>query len=622
MSRSAHACFEAFRAHARRRRLRAGPLVGAIAAGLVLASTAARAALPDRPNVIFILTDDQRFDTLWAMPLTLDRLATDGVRFTQAFITTPTCGPSRTSMHTGGYLAQNTGMLSNGYSYYQLVDRDTLALQLQRAGYKTGQVGKYINGYDNAVVPRGWTLFAAGNGESFWVGSSGEDPGVSSVVTTGQYPADGVRNLALAFLAANLGSGDPVFLFVSFVEPHYPAIPAPGDENLFPGYVYRDRSYDPNFLRTSWFSSIGEQDEFIRDQLRSLQAVDRAVAAIYDAVAAAGKADDTVFVFSSDNGFLWGEHSAFSKGEAWDESVRVPLIVKAPGVPERVDDHLVAVNLDVPALILDLAGVAHQGDGHSLAPLLEDPAFPWLDEVLLESWVQGWTALRVRNATGLWKYVDHSKLGIQLFDLDADPFEEANLHGQPAYAAIEASLRDRMASLRSVTPVWFKSRAPAPYYLQPYAWSPGAVGGDGSYTWSIDPATPLPAGLGLVGDTITGTLVEIPRLPVTVRYTVADSRPRTQAGGVQSFTREVTFAADSRGDFDADGVPDGADNCPATPNPGQADSNGDGRGDACPRCGLLGGEWLLVFAFRRPGRRRRGLHQSRTAGSRSATSRS
>lgn len=571
------------------------PAVLLLAAGV---SRADAADLPERPNIVFVLTDDQRWDTMWAMPLTLDLIARDGVTFSHAVVTTPVCGPTRASIVTGGYLAQNTGVITNG-AFGEFRDRDTLPLQLQRSGYVTGMVGKYVNGYDGAVVPRGWTYFAAGGGRSFYVGSSGEDQGVTTRVVTGQHPAYGVRDEALAFLASHLPSADPVFLFVNFVEPHRPAIPAPGDEDLYADFVYRERAYQPGFVYT-WFDTVAEQDEFVRDQLRSLQAVDRSVAALYEAVEAAGELDDTVFVFSSDNGFLWGEHGAFAKKSPYDESIRVPLLVKVPGVPERVEDRLVAMNLDVPALILELAGVPYQGDGRSLGPLLADPLADWPEDVFLEQWDRRWAAVQVRDATGSWKYVD-GWIGKLLFDLDADPFEESNLAGDPAYAAIEDRLGALVEARQAVGPLWYKARAPSAAYGQPYSWTPGAVGGDPPYAWSVDPAFPLPLGLALEGSHITGVLWEVPRAPVTIRYTITSQTPRTQARGHQRYTGTVTLEADPRTDYDGDGWLDVADNCPGTPNPDQLDTRGSGIGDACSlysqvrSCGL-GAELVAVLA--------------------------
>jgi len=224
-------------------------------------------------------------------------------------------------------------------------------------------------------------------------------------------------------------------------------------------------------------------DEFYRNQLRSLQAVDRAIGAIVDRVEAAGKLDNTVFIFTSDNGFNWGEHGLHEKLMPYEESIRVPLIVSLPGVTQRSEDHLVAMDLDIPATILELAGVNRPTDGASLLNLISNPASAWNDEVYLQSWgyrtgVFGmWASLRDDR----WKFVDYPTGEQELYDLLNDPFELESQHDNPSFASIRNSMEAKLDAQKGL--------AIGNYYLpsgkvgQSYSAQVQQWGGQGPFTW-------------------------------------------------------------------------------------------------------------------------------------------
>lgn len=576
-----------------------------LALALILAAPASA-----QPNLILFITDDQRWDTLWAMPDTLDRIATDGVTFTEARVTTPICGPVRATIHAGGYLPQDTGVLSNNeHSGVPFNDQDTLALQLQRAGYRTGLVGKYMQGLAPGTVPRGWSHFAVGSGRSLATGSSDEDPGtITGSAPTNAHAAYGIQAESIAFLGDHLGQGDPVFLMASFVEPHKPAIPAPEDAGLYPTYTYRDRGHVEGYFYAPWFTSVEEQDEFIRDQLRSLRSVDRAVAAIYDEVVAAGELGNTVFIFTSDHGFMWGEgtdgQGKFAKKEPEEESLRVPLLIKAPGVAERDEDGFVAMNLDVPALLFDYAGAAPQGDGRPLRDLLEDPVGTvWEDTLYFEHWDRRFAGIIERTALGTFKYID-SWQGFYLYDLDADPFEQTNRIGSSALQTIETDLQQRTSAAMGVMPIYFSLLAPPLVYGVPYDRHLGAIGGDpllGQYVW--EETTPFPEIIDLLESGMVGTPWEVVD-DHEAFYTVTGTRTRLQAGGLQSYTGRLLFSTAAGFDYDSDGVDDTTDNCPGESNPGQEDADANGVGDACEpgggSCGL-GFEVVVALLLLRTG---------------------
>ena len=248
--------------------------------------------------------------------------------------------------------------------------------------------------------------------------------------------------------------------------------------------------------------------EFVRDQLTTLQAVDRAVAAVYDKVEELGKLDSTVFLYMSDNGYSWGEHSAWGKGNPYEESIGVPFVVSMPGMVPRDDDSLVYATLDSAATIFDLAGVDTPSDGSSLLPLLRDPTFEIRDQIFFESyggWIGGygvWTAARDDR----WKYILSGDGVYELYDLETDPFEMESLHDDPAFDSIAQDFADAIDDFQGVvvTPMNFVSigKVGRPYKLQLEA-----RGDDGNYTWNVHNGA-LPDGLSL--DATTGLISGTP----------------------------------------------------------------------------------------------------------------
>jgi N-acetylglucosamine-6-sulfatase len=345
-------------------------------------------------NVVIIKTDDQRWDTLWAMPIVQEELVRHGVTFANAFVSTPLCCPERASFLAGGFYAHNTGVLNNtppNGGVTRFLDRDTLPVRLQRAGYRTALIGKYLNNYPSIqpYIPPGWTKFLYAAGGHDWmnyqitIGSSSPDaPSSGRSARVSQYVTDFIRDEAIQFLRE--AGSSPFFLYLTPIAPHTPAIPAPGDEGLFADYVYRGRGYKAGDLSTTPYPQdaaatydTAAQDEFHRLQLQSLQAVDRMVGAIVQELKTLGQFDNTLLVFMSDNGYLWGEHWLSSKLHPYEESIRVPLVVVMPGVHPRVDNHLVVANLDVPTTIFAVAGMPRTDtDGHDLVPLLRNPRLP------------------------------------------------------------------------------------------------------------------------------------------------------------------------------------------------------------------------------------------------------
>jgi N-acetylglucosamine-6-sulfatase len=567
----------------------------AVAAACTLAAASAQRvrALSDPPlNFVVLLTDDQRFDSLWAMPLLEDRLGARSVRFENALVTNPLCCPMRSSFLSGGFYPHSTGVINNtppNGGAPAFVDSPSIATALQEAGYATGLVGKYLNEY-NLIYPRippGWTSFAGAIGTSFSlpyylnVGSTGALPGQGVAVGPGTvYGTYEYRDRALAFIDAH--ADEPFFLYVAFDAVHTPATPAPGDEDLFANYVYRGRGFGEVDVSdkparivaaTAQYPDImDEQDAIHRDMLRSLQAVDRAVADVVDRLQALGILDRTVVVFASDNGYMWGEHGLPAKREPYEESVRVPLWMAVPGVPPRSDEHLVSLDLDVPVTLLDLAGVPWQSDGVSLLPLLEDPNDAVRTEALIEhaqDWL-AWAGLRVMDERGNWKYVEYSRGWKELYDLDADPYELESRHADPALQPLVAELSAELAPLKGLAAT--THTAPKAHVGVPYALPLNAWGGKLPYTWSLAQG-PLPAGLSLDASTATvrGTPTEIGARSVVLR--VEDSSTGTQSGHPETYNLTLAFGVVSACSDGVDNDGDGAVDFPADPGCRDAASN-------------------------------------------------
>ena len=279
-----------------------------------------------------MVTDDQRWDTLWAMPILQQKLVSRGVTFTNAFVTTPLCCPSRASLLSGGYYPHDVGVLTNtlpnGGAEKEWDDSETLGTMLQSAGYRTALVGKYLNRYEQIAprVPPGWDHWAAsGIVDNFYsyevvIGSSGAESTRGSVTRQTQYVTDFQRDQAVEFIRAK--ADRPFFVYLSTSAPHGPATPAPGDEGLFATFtpqsgtvLEEDRSDKPQWVQNQK-NSPGSLRTFAQEQLRSLQAVDRAIGAVIDAVEEVGQLDRTVFMSSAARKRTTGAEQKWATGSA------------------------------------------------------------------------------------------------------------------------------------------------------------------------------------------------------------------------------------------------------------------------------------------------------------------
>ncbi len=454
-------------------------------------------------DIVLFLTDDQRFDSLWAMPVVQERLQDAGIDFQNAYVTTPLCCPTRASLLSGGYLPSQVGVLTNTYpngSILAFPDSDTLATHMQDAGYYTAMVGKYMNLYEDFApyVPPGWSSFVSMVQSDDWydfqavTGSSTSDSsGSGQYRDVNQYITDFQRDQAIQ--AIQQAGDSPIFLVVGFAAPHFPAQPAEQDSGTFDGFQYRGGAWNEQDLsdKPSWLreyplidnvAAICNDDNWQR-QLESLQSVDRAVDAILDTLDELGRLDSALLMYTSDNSQLWGEHRLVGKGVPYQEAVHVPLLVAHSQLEPGSNDDLVAVNLDLPATILEVAGVPAMGSGGSIMPLLiGGDSSGWRDHITLQNWSQSpptWAALVTRD----WKYMEYGTGETELYDLSSDPYEESSLHDDPDMASIAEELSLTLAQERglAITSSYLDiSQEDQPYEFQLQAW-----GGEEPYTWSI-----------------------------------------------------------------------------------------------------------------------------------------
>jgi arylsulfatase A-like enzyme len=356
-------------------------------------------ALAVPPNIVVIVTDDQRADTLSAanMPSTMARIADAGIRFDRAYVTTPLCAPSRASILTGQY-AHTHGVVDNAVGLGPaFTNMPKFPKVLHDAGYRTALVGKYMNQWDGPTHPAAydhWTAIPGGGVGNYFDYDVWE--GVTQVHKT-QYITDYFRDRALTFLdnAHANHPTEPVLLLFTPNAPHGPAQPKAGDGVSLPpwrpeSFNEADVSDKPPWLANTPKLGAGEvasSDAFRLGQLGCLKSVDRAVSAILDRLDAQGRLANTVVFLIGDNGFFWAEHRLTGKNRVYEEAVRVPFTIRDFRAPAagRVDGRLVA-NIDIAPTIYELAGVAAPTgvEGRSLVPLLTNANVAWRSNILLE----------------------------------------------------------------------------------------------------------------------------------------------------------------------------------------------------------------------------------------------
>ena len=470
-------------------------LAAAFVAVLATGSLASPAAAAKRHNVVMVMTDDQDFRSMPVMPKTQRLVGDRGATFDNAIVSFPLCCPSRATFMTGQY-AHNHGVKWNFFpqgGYTLLKQDETLPVWLQRAGYRTIHIGKFLNETgerDPTEVPKGWTDWMGGvdpstydyfgytinfNGKPKTYGREPKD-----------YSTDVFAGLASKAIHRAVRAGKPFFMNVAPNAPHTisvasharmegtPAVPAPRDAKVFadaplpdwPNFDEADVSDKPTALATffTWPMPEAEKQsltEHYRGRMGSLLAVDDLVARVVKALKREGVYGDTDIIFTSDNGWMLGEHrlrdpvteSGLPSGVKYfpyEGAARVPLMAAGPDFPKGRIVRGAVVNADLAPTIADIANAKPKlaEDGRSLVPVAHKPSLVARRGVLLETFenprkAPPYTSIRTQR----YRYDLQSDGQEFIYDLKLDPWELTSFHNDPRYDAIKAILKQKLEEL-------------------------------------------------------------------------------------------------------------------------------------------------------------------------------
>ncbi len=442
-----------------------------------------------KPDVLFVLLDDLRWDALGYMDHpyvktpNIDRLRAQGALMANAFVTTSICCPSRATFLTGT-LANRHGVIDNESSDYNPEVTPPLTKYLQEAGYRTAMVGKWHMG--NSGAPRPYF--------DFWLSFKGQgvyhDPLFNingKRVEHKGYTTDLLTDYALDFIKQQ-PKDQPYFVMLSHKAVHEPFMPAPRHKQAYgtdarlpepPSYAedfadkpawqrrqatrevrwhYRTREIEQEKLPAAVTPERWKDYNKYVDQLRCLAAVDDGIGRILDLLRERGTLDNTIIVFTSDNGYFHMEHRRWDKRLAYEESLRIPLLVVYPGrIQAGSTVTQLVTNADFAPTILSYVGlpVPPQMQGKSMKPLFEEKNPLWRTSVFYEYWkdlvhsIPTMTALR----TDRYKLITYPEIDDldELFDLETDPHEMTNLARDPAHAALHAAMKAQLEEAKIVS---------------------------------------------------------------------------------------------------------------------------------------------------------------------------
>ncbi|MBT4757346.1 MAG: sulfatase-like hydrolase/transferase [Opitutae bacterium] len=453
----------------------------AVASGSYCVAQHAQAA--ERPDVVFILLDDLRYDALsfldhpYVETPHIDKLREQGAWMENAFVTTSICCPSRATFLTGTYASRH-GVIDNETSEYNPEITPPVSKYLQDAGYRTAMIGKWHMGFSGRARPHfdEWLSFD-GQGKYY-------DP--EFIYTDGSreklkgYTTDILTDRAIDFVQRQ-PEGQPFFLMLSHKAVHEPFQPAPRHKTAFgaktmdpqpvswndtfegkPEWQIRQRTRD---VRWNWRTRDVEEEQLpdaialepwkkkkkYVDQLRCLAAVDDGVGRLVEVLRERGNLDNTLIVFTSDNGYFHLEHRRWDKRLAYEESLRIPMVVVYPGKIEAGATITEMVsNVDFAPTVLSYAGIEipEQMQGASMQPLFDGVDAPWRDTIFYEYWTDLVHAIPTMKAvrTERFKLIEYPELDDidELYDLERDPHEMKNLAQDPEYAGVMAAMGQRL----------------------------------------------------------------------------------------------------------------------------------------------------------------------------------
>ncbi len=446
--------------------------------------------VPDKkPNIIVIMTDDQdNVDSMPYMKNVNELLASNGVTFKNSYVAFSQCCPSRAGLLTGQY-AHNNGVRGNtpvgiqdgGYDKLVATENNTLPVWLQNAGYTTAMIGKYLNGIERFMpaIPKGWNHWIALDTYGYYDYKLNENGVMHSYgSSTFEYLTDVLSDKATGYITSQAGSSQPFFLWLNPLAPHsgYPNVstPEPAPRHKYtldslelprpPSFNETNVTDKPRFVSQGMSllnqSEIDLVTENYRRRKESLLAVDDMVSKVVSALKATGKYENTIIIFTSDNGFFAGEHrKQLGKLLVYEESLRVPLIISGPLIPKRQTRSQLVLNLDLTPTILDLAKATtgRTLDGKSLSGLLTDSNTPWRTAFLVEGMDQNNAMAFVGryNAIHTNKFVlaNHTSdvygSENEFYDFIRDKYQLTNNIGNPIYASAIRSLQTSLDKIKT-----------------------------------------------------------------------------------------------------------------------------------------------------------------------------
>jgi N-acetylglucosamine-6-sulfatase len=439
-----------------------------------LAASAVAAAPAKRRNVIFILSDDHRYDAMgflkaqpWLRTPQMDRMASEGVHFKNAFVTTALCSPSRASVLTGVYahrhrIVDNNTPIPAGTTFFPTY--------LQKAGYKTGFFGKWHMGAETDVPKPGFDQWVSFRGQGTYLPSpNGLNVNGKKVQQKG-YITDELTDYAVEWMRA-LPKGQPYFLYLSHKAVHAEFQPAKRHEGMYKdtkfvypptmaadGEMAQNRPTWVKNQRNSWhgvdypYHSTLDIADYYKRYAETLMAVDESIGRVFDALKERGELDSTLVIYMGDNGFAFGEHGLIDKRTAYEESMRVPLLARCPelfGGGKTVKE--VVAGIDIMPTVLAAAGAAGPKglDGMNWLPLVQGQAAPWRKELLYEYyWERNFPQTPTMHALRGERYKFIRYQGIwdtdALYDMQEDPLESRNLIADPRLADVVKQMRERL----------------------------------------------------------------------------------------------------------------------------------------------------------------------------------
>ncbi len=424
-----------------------------------------------RKNVVFVLSDDHRYDFMSFMKEApafletpnMDRMARQGAHVANAFVSTSLCSPSRASILTGQYMHHH-GMVDN----QRPTPEGTVFFPqyMQKAGYQTAFVGKWHMGHEHDDPRPGFDHWESFKGQGTYF-----DPELN---VNGKrqkfegYTTDVLTDRALSWLQGERDTDRPFFLYLSYKAVHYPFQPAPRHQGRYKNAEVQrpetmantERNYQtqPHWVRERRYSIHGIDhmetgpydhdpvpsfDDLYQEYCETVHGLDENLGRVLTYLDESGLSQSTLVIYMGDNGFALGEHGFYDKRDAFEESIRVPMLAYAPGLiaPNTKVSQMVQ-NIDIAPTVLDLAGIQAPKkanmDGRSFLPLLSGDSIPWRDHILYEYYWE-WnfpatpTVFAIRSER--YKYIfyhgvwDHDGF----YDLQTDPNERHNLIGVPAF---------------------------------------------------------------------------------------------------------------------------------------------------------------------------------------------